>query len=81
MPIVVRNGPLITTTDREMPDRTIGPFEAAKESDILEVMRQVFAALMAGGLSRADALLRLSHIEPFGGFPQLLQVLQEEHAL
>lgn len=70
--------PLITTTDREMPDRTIGPFETAKESEIVEVMRHVFAALMAGGLSRADALLRLAHIEPFGSFPQLLQVLQEE---
>lgn len=72
--------PLIMTTDREMPDRTIGPFEAAQESEVLEVMHQVFAALMAGGLSEADALLRLAHIEPFSNFPQLLQIIQEEHA-
>lgn len=71
--------PLITTTDREMPDRTIGPFEAAKDSEILEVMRQVFAALIAGGLSEGDALLRLARFEPFGSFPQLLQTLKEEH--
>jgi Histidine kinase-, DNA gyrase B-, and HSP90-like ATPase len=72
--------PLITITDREMPDRTIGPFEGAKEAETLEVMRQVFAALGAGGLSRSEALLRLAHIEPFDRFPQLLQVLKEEHS-
>ena len=71
--------PLIMTTDREMPDRTLGPFEAAKESEILEVMRQVFAALRAGGLSQNDALLRVAQIEPFGRFPELLQSLKEEH--
>ena len=71
--------PLITTTDREMPDLTIGPFEVAKDSEILEVMLQVFAALMAGGLSRRDALLRLANIEPFGSFPQFLQTLKEEY--
>jgi hypothetical protein len=72
--------PLITTTDREMPDRSIGPFEAAKESEILEVMSQVFGALIAGGLSSVDASLRLAHIEPFGRFPQLLQILSEDRS-
>ena len=66
------------TTDREMPDRTLGPFEAAKESDLTEVMRQVYAALVAGGLSQTDSLLRLSTFEPFGSFPSLLQSLREE---
>lgn len=72
--------PLIMTTDREMPDRTLGPFEAAKETDILEVMRQVHAALIAGGLSQTDALLRLCNFEPFDSFPSLLQSLKEELA-
>lgn len=70
--------PLITITDREKPDQTIGPFEAAKESDILEVMRQVLASLCTSGLSREEALLRLAHFEPFPRFPQLLQAVQEE---
>jgi len=70
--------PLIMTTDREMPDRTLGPFESAKEADILDVMRQVFAALLASGLSKSDALLRLAHIEPFGSFPSVLQSFSEE---
>lgn len=71
--------PLITITDREKPDQTIGPFETTKESEILEVVRQVFASLRASGLSRKDALLRLAHFEPFSQFPQLLQILQEEN--
>ncbi|HSW02313.1 MAG TPA: ATP-binding protein [Sedimentisphaerales bacterium] len=72
--------PLITITDREKPDQTVGPFETAKESEILEVMRQVLAALRAGGLSHKDALLRLSHFEPFPRFPELLQTIREEDA-
>ena len=70
--------PLITITDREKPDQTIGPFETAKESEILEVMRQVFISLRTSGLSRKDALLRLAHFEPFPRFPQLLQAIAEE---
>jgi Histidine kinase-, DNA gyrase B-, and HSP90-like ATPase len=69
--------PLITVTDREKPDQTIGPFEASKESEILDVMRQVFASLRATGLSHKDALLRLAHFEPFPRFPELLQAIQE----
>ncbi len=73
--------PLIMTTDREMPDRTLGPFEAAIESDLMEVMHQVHAALVAGGLSKEDAMLRLSTFEPFGSFPSLLQSIREELGL
>lgn len=70
--------PLITITDRERPDQTIGPFESSKETEVLDIMRQVFASLCASGLSRKDALLRLSHFEPFPRFPELVQIIQEE---
>ncbi len=70
--------PLITITDREKPDQTAGPFETAKERETLEVMRQVFSALRAGGFSRRDALSRLGSMEPFPRFPQLLQTIAEE---
>lgn len=73
--------PLITITDRENPDQTVGPFETSKGSEILEVMRQVYASLRASGLSQKEALLRLAHFEPFPRFPDLLQTLQEEHSL
>jgi hypothetical protein len=72
--------PLITITDREKPDQTIGPFESSKESEIMEVMRQVFASLLATGMSRKDAFLRLAHFEPFPRFPQLLVAIQEDTA-
>lgn len=71
--------PLIMTTDRENPDRTVGPFQTTKDSEVLEVMRQVFVSLKASGLSPNDALLRVAHIEPFGSFPELLQLLREDH--
>ena len=70
--------PLITITGREKPDQTIGPFEKSRESEILEVMRQVFASLRASGLSRKEALLRLAHFEPFPRFPELLQTIHEK---
>ncbi|MHB8121851.1 MAG: ATP-binding protein [Desulfuromonadaceae bacterium] len=73
--------PLITITDREKPDLTIGPFETTKETEIFEVMRQVFTSLCSSGLSRSDALLRLSHFEPFPRFPQLLQAIKEGEGL
>ena len=71
--------PLITITDREKPDQTIGPFENTKELEILEVMRQVFASLCAGGLSPKDALQGLAHFEPFPRFQHLLQIIEEEN--
>lgn len=69
---------LITITDRERPDQTVGHFEAAKEAEILDVMRQVFAALRASGLSQKEAVSRLGSMEPFPRFPQLLQTIAEE---
>jgi hypothetical protein len=73
--------PLITNTDRNMPDCTLSPFEASADAEVLEVMRQVFTALVAGGLSKSESLLRLTQIEPFGNFPPLLQLLREENSL
>lgn len=70
--------PLITITDREQPDRTASPFGASKEKEILEIMRQVLASLQSNGLSGTEALLRLSCMEPFPQFPQLLQTIKEE---
>ena len=72
---------LSTITDRETPDQPIGPFETAKESEILEVMRQVFISLRTSGLSRKDALLRLAHFEPCPRFPQHTGKSEETSAL
>jgi hypothetical protein len=71
--------PLITITDRERPDQTIGQFESAQESEVLEIMRQVFLSLRTNGMTRKDALLRLAHLEPFPRFPELLQTIEEDN--
>lgn len=71
--------PLITITEREKPDQTISPFEITKDRETLDIMRQVLAALQSNGLSKTDALKRLSTMEPFPRFPQLLQTIMEEN--
>jgi len=73
--------PLITVTDREKPDRTLGPFEGAKSTEVLAVMEQVFAALTATGYPRRDAFDRLRGIEPFPRFSAELQMFAESHAI
>ncbi len=70
--------PLITITDREKPDQTLGPFEAAKTPEIVEVMREAFNALRATGYSAKEALTRLRTMEPFPRFPAELQSFVEK---
>ena len=69
--------PLILITDREKPDQTVGPFEQARDSEILEIMRQVIKSNIGSGLSSKDALAMLVRMEPFCRFPHLLQTLTE----
>jgi len=73
--------PLITVTDREKPDRTLGPFEGARSAEILAVMEQAFAALTATGYSGSDAFNRLRGMEPFPRFPAELQTFLERHKI
>ncbi len=69
--------PLITITDRERPDQTVGPFEPAMQKEVIDIMRLVFDALLAGGLSQKEALLRIAQMDPFPRFPDLLATLAE----
>ena len=70
--------PLITITDREQPDQTLGPFEAAKTPEVIEVMREAFHALRATGYSPKEAMTRLQTMEPFPRFPAELQAFAEK---
>lgn len=69
---------LITITDREKPDQTCGPFENAKSSEIYEVIQKVYFSLTSKGMGTNDALLRLSQMDPFQYFPELLERLRED---
>ena len=70
--------PLITITDREKPDQTLGPFETAKAPEIIEVMRAAFAALRETGYSPKEAIARLRTMEPFPRFPAELEAFVEK---
>lgn len=70
--------PLITITDREQPDRTTAPFDQAKSTEILEIMRAVLSSYSTSGMRSADALSLLARTEPFQNHPELLQTLSEE---
>jgi hypothetical protein len=70
--------PLITITDREQPDKTAAPFDHAKSTEVLEVMRAVLSAYAGSGMRPSDALTLLARTEPFQNHPELLQTLSEE---
>jgi hypothetical protein len=73
--------PLIMVTDREKPDRTMGPFEGAKGSEVLAIMEKAYEALIASNYSAGDAFDRLCGMEPFSRFPAELQTVAERHNL
>ena len=70
--------PLITITDREKPDQTLGPFEATNAPQIIAVMKEAFNALRATGYSAKEALTRLRTMEPFPRFPAELEAFAEK---
>ena len=72
---------LITITDREMPDQTLGPIEGAPSSEILTVMEQVFGALTTTGYTAREAFERLKATEPFPRFPAELEAFAEINRL
>jgi len=73
--------PLITITDREKPDQSVGPFERAPSIEILTVMEQVFSALTKTGYTPREAFERLSATEPFHRFPAELEAFAETNRI
>lgn len=73
--------PLIMVTDREKPDRTMGPFEGAKGTEVLAIMEKAFESLTATNYSPRDAFERLCGMEPFPRFQAELETFAEKHSL
>lgn len=73
--------PLITITDREKPDQTLGPFEGMQTREIHGVMDQIFAALTTTGYTSREAFDRLSATEPFHRFPAELETFAERNRI
>jgi len=73
--------PLITITDREKPDQTLGAFENAKDDDVSKVMQETYEALVASGYKEREAYDRLGGMEPFPRFPAELLALAEKYRI
>ena len=62
----------------EKPGVHAAPFEREPPSALLPVLRSLYAALIADDIAPATAIERLSSMEPFSGFPELLSRMREE---
>lgn len=67
----------IVMNNAEKPDQHSIPFEGQASAQVMEVMKQIYAALLRSGQSPVAALERLRNMDPFEHYPALLQVLTE----
>lgn len=64
--------PLIVLNNAENPDRENIPFEESPSKELTLLMTQAYQALLNSGLTKQQARERLSVIEPFDRYPELL---------
>ncbi len=67
--------PLIIIDHGEQPDKHNTPFESVVSDEVLNVMKEVYYALIASGLSVDDARIELGQTEPFDRYPELLATM------
>ncbi len=65
--------PLISIMESEEPTSQAAPLEGVSDQEVLDLMRAVYAAMIATGQRPDEAKRRLSLIEPFDRFPELLE--------
>lgn len=66
---------LITMDSAERPDGQALPFESAPPAEVESVLREVFRASIASGISETQAKHRLVTMEPFQNYPELIAAL------
>jgi hypothetical protein len=64
--------PLIVLNNAENPDRETIPFEESPSRELTLLIAQAYQALLNSGLTKQQARERLSVIEPFDRYPELL---------
>jgi hypothetical protein len=69
--------PHITFENSERPGSLAGPFDHVRESDVRQIMEQVYDSLVATGYGTEDAINRLRTISPFELFPSILETIRE----
>jgi hypothetical protein len=72
--------PLISLDVSQTPDEQATPFENASAAEVDDLLRRTYESLRAAGLTPTAARERLTVIEPFNHFPELIATLEEAHA-
>lgn len=67
--------PLIVLNNAENPDAQGNPFEGSPSRELVELMTQLYRSLIDSGFTQEDAHKRLSIIEPFDRYPELLATI------
>jgi hypothetical protein len=68
--------PTIVVDSALRPEAHDRPFGQAKSSEVLDVMRTIYKAMIADGVKPRVAIERLSKMEPFNQFPELIAVVE-----
>jgi len=63
---------------QEQPRDIPSPF-GGREREVEEILRSTVLAMTAAGTAPATAIEALAGVEPFADFPQIVQILREEH--
>lgn len=69
--------PYIIINNAERPDAHALPFQGAPSKELFELMRQIIEALTKRGLSAQAACQKAATMEPFNGYPELVQSMLE----
>lgn len=69
---------LITMDSAQRPDQQALPFDSAPSAEVTFVLREVFRAWIASGISEIQAKRRLTAMEPFQSYPELIAALGSE---
>lgn len=67
--------PMIGVDSAAAPESHAEPFEGAASDELKVVLEQVFRALIRGGATPAEAAARVSVLEPFNRYPDLVSAL------
>ena len=68
--------PSIVVDSALRPEAHGRPFGHAKSSEVLDVMRTIYEAMISDGVKPTAAIDRLGKMEPFNQFPELVAVLE-----
>jgi Histidine kinase-, DNA gyrase B-, and HSP90-like ATPase len=67
----------IVMSNAENPEQQSTPFDQSPPSQVRDIMREVFEALLRAGMTTKEAVHRLMTMEPFDRYPEVVEVFLE----